>query len=64
MRSAKLGNHLKLKKIVRHLLDKLRKLPEWKGHLEIFSCSQEIENPRQHLPHRTDILRKTVIGCP
>ena len=34
------------------------------GHLEFFSCSQEIENCRQYLLLRTDILQKTVVGCP
>ena len=38
---------------------------EWNGHLEIFSCSQIIENSRQHLHLPTDILQKTVAGgCP
>ena len=54
-----------------------RKLPlgapdEWNGHLEIFSRPQVTENSRQHLPLRTDILQKrvmgswqkTVVGCP
>ena len=31
---------------------------EWKGHLEIFSLLQVIENSRQYLLLRTDILQK------
>ena len=34
------------------------------GHLEIFSCSQVIESSREYLLLRTDILQKTVVGCP
>ena len=37
---------------------------EWKGHLEIFSLPQGIENSRQFLLLRTDIIQKTVAGCP
>ena len=37
---------------------------EWDGHLEIFRLPQGIENSRQFLPLRTDILQKTVVGCP
>ena len=37
---------------------------EWNGHLEIFSLPQVIENSRQYLLLRTDILQKTVVGCP
>ena len=37
-------------------------LREWNGHLEIFS--QVKENSRQNLLLRTDILQKTVVGCP
>ena len=37
---------------------------EWNGHLEIFSLPQAIENSRQFLLLRTDILQKTVLGCP
>ena len=37
---------------------------EWNGHLEIFSRPQVIENPRQYLLRRTDILQKTVVRCP
>ena len=39
-------------------------LHEWNGHLGTFSCPQAIENSRQHLLFRTDILQKTVVGCP
>ena len=34
---------------------------EWNGHLEIFSLPQVIENSRQYLLLRTDILQKTVV---
>ena len=34
------------------------------GHLEIFSLPQAIENSSQFLLLQTDILQKTVIGCP
>ena len=34
------------------------------GYLEIFSLPQVIENCRQFLLLRTDILQKTVVGCP
>ena len=37
---------------------------EWNGHLEIFSLPLAIENSRQFLLLRTDILQKTVFGCP
>ena len=37
---------------------------EWNGHIEIFSLPQVIENSRQYLLLRTDILQKTVVGCP
>ena len=33
------------------------------GHLAIFSLSQAIENFREFLLLRTDILQKTVVGC-
>ena len=36
---------------------------EWNGHLEVLSRPQVIENSRQSLLLRTDILRKTVVGC-
>ena len=36
-----------------------KSLHEWQGHR-----SQEIENSRQYLRLRTDILQKTVFGCP
>ena len=37
---------------------------EWNVHLEIFSRRQAEKNSRQHLILRTDILQKTVVGCP
>ena len=37
---------------------------EWNRHLEIFSHAQVTENSRQYLLLRTDILQKTVVGCP
>ena len=44
---------------------KLQKIVgEWNGHLEILSPPQGIENSRQFLLLRTDILQKTVDGCP
>ena len=57
---------IKLHKNVGNLLDKLRKLlmHEWKGHQEILSLPQAIENSRQFVLLRTDILQKTVVGCP
>ena len=36
----------------------------WKGLLEICSCRQAIENSRRQLLLRTNILQKTVFGCP
>ena len=42
---------------------KLQKI-EWNGHLEMFSRPQAKENSRQSLLLRTDILQKTVVGCP
>ena len=36
-------------------------VPEWNTHLEIFSRIQSIENSRQYLLLRTDILQKTVV---
>ena len=54
---------IKLQKIVRNLIDKLRKL-YMNGHLERFSLPQAIENSRQLLLLRTDISQKTVTGCP
>ena len=36
---------------------------EWSSHLEMFSLPQVIENFRQYLLLRTDILQKTVVGC-
>ena len=45
--------------------DKLRKLyPDWNAYLEIFSRIQAIENSRQYFLLRTDILKKTFVGCP
>ena len=37
---------------------------ELNGHLETCSRPQAIENSRQHLLLRTDILQKAVVGCP
>ena len=37
---------------------------EWNGHLEILSLPQGIENSRQFLLLRTDILQKTAVGWP
>ena len=37
---------------------------EWNGHLQIFSRPQVIQNSRQYLVLRTDILPKTVVGAP
>ena len=42
----------------------LKILHEWNSHLEILSRPQVMENSRQHLLLRTDILQKTVVGCP
>ena len=55
---------IKLQKIVGNLMDKLRKLHKWNGHLEILSLPQGIENSRQFLLLRTDISRKRVFGYP
>ena len=41
-----------------------RKISEWNGHLEIFSLHQVIENSKQFLVLRADILLKTVVGVP
>ena len=54
---------IKLQKIVRNLIDNLRKL-YMNGHLERSSLPQAIENSRQLLLLRTDISQKTVTGCP
>ena len=55
-------------KIEGNLLHKLWKLyingTKWNVHLEIFSRPQAIENSRQYLLLWTDILKKTIIGCP
>ena len=42
---------IKLQKIVKNLLDKLRKLivRAWNGHLEMFRLAQPIEDSRQFL---------------
>ena len=37
---------------------------KWNGHLEIFNLPQAIENVRQFVLLRTDILQKTVAGYP
>ena len=57
---------IKLHKIVGNLLDKLRKLymHEWNGHLEILSFPQGIENCRQFVLLRTDILQELALGAP
>jgi len=39
-------------------------IDEGNGHLETFSRPQVIENSRRYLHLRTDILQKTVVGCP
>ena len=46
---------IKLQKTVGNLMDKLGKLHEWNGHLEILGLPQGIENSRQFLLLRTDI---------
>ena len=38
--------------------------PAGSDHPEIFSCPQVIENSRQHLVLRKDILQETIVGCP
>ena len=56
---------IKLKKIVGNLLDKLRKLFVNETVIsKPFSLPQAIENSRQFLLLRTDILPKTVVGYP
>ena len=56
---------MKLQKIVGYFLDKLRKIvPEWNAPLEIISRIQAIENSRQYLLLRTDILLKESLGVP
>ena len=37
---------------------------EWNGHLESFSPPQGIKSSMQNSRLRTDILEKTVVGCP
>ena len=56
---------IKLQKIVGNLLDKRQKfcINHENDHLEIFSRPQVIENSRQYLLLRTDILQKTLVGC-
>ena len=41
-----------------------KNVPEWNVHQEIFSHIQVIENARQYLLLRSDILQKTVVVCP
>ena len=56
---------MKLQKIVGYFVDKLRKIvPEWNAYPESISRIQAIENSRQYLLLRTDILQKRVVGCP
>ena len=57
---------IKVQKMVGNLLDKLRKLymHEWNSPQDIFSCPQTKDNSRQYLLLQTDILQKTVVGCP
>ena len=53
----------KLQKIVGNLFATLRKLDmNGTGRLEIFSRPQVIENFRQYMLLRTDILQKTTVG--
>ena len=49
---------IKLQKIVKNLLDKLRKLivRAWNGHLEMFRLPQPIEDSRQFLFLRFNYL--------
>ena len=55
----------KLQKIVGNLLELASKtVHEWNDHVEIISSPQVIENSGQYLLLRTDILQKTVVGCP
>ena len=54
---------IKLLKIVRNLLEKLRKIVHaWNGHLEMFSLPQTIENSRQFLFLRFNYLRSSQHG--
>ena len=56
---------MKLQKIVGYFVDKLRKIvPEWNAYLESISRIQTIENSRQYLLLRTDILLKESLGVP
>ena len=50
--------------IVGNLLDKLRKLYMNGTVINFWPSSTVIENSRQYLLLRTDILQKTVAGCP
>ena len=49
---------------MRNSLDRRRKLYMNGSHLEICSRPQIIENSRQYLLLRTDILQKTVVRYP
>ena len=42
----------------------LKIVHEWNGQLEIFSRPQVVENSRQYLLLRTEILKETVVECP
>ena len=56
---------IKLKKSVGNIIRQASKIVrEWNGHLEIFCLPQVKENSRQYVLLRTDILQKTVVGCP
>ena len=52
----------RLQKIVGNFFSKI--VPEWNTYLEVFSRIQVIGTSRQYLLLRTDILQKTVVGCP
>ena len=47
-----------------HFLYGSKIVHERNGHLEIFRCPQEIEDSRQYLLLRADVLQKSVVGCP
>ena len=55
---------IKLQKIVKNLLDKLRKLivRAWNGQLEMFRLPQPIEDSRQFLFLRFNYLRSSQHG--
>ena len=57
---------IKLRKIVRNLERQASKIVrEWNDNLEIFCRPQVKEtDSRQYVLLRTDILQKTVVGCP